>query len=293
MPADPAWNGRLVEAEKIADHLNRYRLTVPGRFPHEKYELWEGDKKLATVGREELAAGLDLTRLADLSTNVRAAELGKLAAERGAIARPGVADRLPAISGRTRRRGSRWRTPGNRRPNWKRRFANLPNRGRSCCGWSRRRSDAGNDGRRRPRPDRPPAPGAPSLRAGRRRRRRRGGRLAAVRPRRLAATVLEAVVPYAEESLCEFLGRAPTPFAPSRPAAPWRSAPSSAAAGWRPATDGRRRLHRQPPLRPPQARRSPLPRRRPHRPAHHHPFAHAGRGRTTARARRSSSTASS
>ncbi len=81
MPADPAWNGRLAEAEKIADRLNRHRLTVQNA-PHEKYVLWEGDKKLAEVGREELAAGLDLTRLADLSTNVRAAELGKLAAER-------------------------------------------------------------------------------------------------------------------------------------------------------------------------------------------------------------------
>ena len=81
MPADPAWNDRLAEAEKIADRLNRHRLTVQN-LPREKYELWEGDKKLAEVGRQELAAALDLTRLADLSTNVRTAELGKLAAER-------------------------------------------------------------------------------------------------------------------------------------------------------------------------------------------------------------------
>ncbi len=81
MPADPAWNDRLAAAEKIADRLNRYRLTVLD-LPREKYALWEGDHKLAEVGREELATGLDLTRLADLSTNVRAAEVGKLAAER-------------------------------------------------------------------------------------------------------------------------------------------------------------------------------------------------------------------
>ncbi len=81
MPADPAWNDRLAAVEKIADRLNRYRLTVLN-LPREKYALWEGDHKLAEVGREELAAGLDLTRLADLSTNVRAAEVGKLAVER-------------------------------------------------------------------------------------------------------------------------------------------------------------------------------------------------------------------
>ena len=81
MPADPAWNGRLAEVEKIADRLNRQRLTVLNA-PREKYELWEGEKKVGEVGREELAAGVDLTRFADLSTYVRAAELGKLAAER-------------------------------------------------------------------------------------------------------------------------------------------------------------------------------------------------------------------
>src|SRR5207253_5819305 len=68
-------------AEKIGDRLNRHLLMV--KFaPREKYELYEGDTKLGEVGRDELAAGLDLTRFADLSTNVRAAELGKLAAER-------------------------------------------------------------------------------------------------------------------------------------------------------------------------------------------------------------------
>jgi lysophospholipase L1-like esterase len=70
-PADPAWDGRL----------NRYRLTVKDA-PGEKYELRESDKKLAEVSREELAAGLDLTRYKELSTNIRAAELLKLVAER-------------------------------------------------------------------------------------------------------------------------------------------------------------------------------------------------------------------
>jgi lysophospholipase L1-like esterase len=81
MPADPAWNDKLADVEKIADRLNRHRLTVKDA-PREKYELREGDKVLGKVGRQELAAGLDLTRFTELSTNVRAAELGKLAAER-------------------------------------------------------------------------------------------------------------------------------------------------------------------------------------------------------------------
>ena len=81
MPADPAWNDRVAETEKIADRLNRQRLTVKDA-PREKYELYEGDKKLGEVGRDQLAAGLDMTRFKDLSTNVRAAKLGKLASER-------------------------------------------------------------------------------------------------------------------------------------------------------------------------------------------------------------------
>ncbi len=84
MPMDPAWDRRLAETEKIGERLDRYTLTVR-EAPHEKYGLFEGDKKLGEVGREELAAGVDLTRFKDLSTNVRAAEIGKLTAERDAM----------------------------------------------------------------------------------------------------------------------------------------------------------------------------------------------------------------
>jgi len=84
MPMDPAWNDRLAETEKIGERLDRYTLTVR-EAPHEKYGLFEGDKKLGEVGREELAAGVDLTRYKDLSTNVRASEIGKLTAERDAM----------------------------------------------------------------------------------------------------------------------------------------------------------------------------------------------------------------
>ncbi len=61
MPADPAWSNRLAATEKIGDRLNRYRLTVR-EAPREKYLLLEGDRKLGEVGREELAAGVDLTQ---------------------------------------------------------------------------------------------------------------------------------------------------------------------------------------------------------------------------------------
>jgi hypothetical protein len=81
MPCDPAWNDRLAETEKVAYRFNRYQLTVKDA-PHEKYELWEGERKLAEVSREELAAGVDLTHYKELSTNVRAAELGKWVAKR-------------------------------------------------------------------------------------------------------------------------------------------------------------------------------------------------------------------
>ena len=84
MPVDPAWNDRLAATEKIGDRLNRYRLTVR-EAPREKYLLLEGDRKLGEVGREELAAAVDLTRFAGLSTNERAAEVGKLTAERDAM----------------------------------------------------------------------------------------------------------------------------------------------------------------------------------------------------------------
>ena len=81
MPSDPAWDDRLAGTEKIADRLNRFRLTVMDA-PGEKYELQEGDRKLAEVSREELGAGLDLTRYKELSANTRAAELLKRVAQR-------------------------------------------------------------------------------------------------------------------------------------------------------------------------------------------------------------------
>ncbi|HVS39984.1 MAG TPA: SGNH/GDSL hydrolase family protein [Gemmataceae bacterium] len=81
VPADPAWNGQIVEKPKIDDKRNRPWLKVSDA-PFEKYTLYEGDKKLGEIGRDRLDSGLDLTEVKDLSINVRAAQLGKLAAER-------------------------------------------------------------------------------------------------------------------------------------------------------------------------------------------------------------------
>ena len=76
------WKTRLpMPSDPANDRFNRYRLTVKNA-PGEKYELREDDKKLAEVSRDELRAGLDMTRYKELSANIRAAELGKLVAER-------------------------------------------------------------------------------------------------------------------------------------------------------------------------------------------------------------------
>jgi lysophospholipase L1-like esterase len=81
LPNDPQWDRRLAEREKIAEKLNRYRLVVRGA-EHARYQLFEGDQRLGEVGKEQLAAGVDLLAFAQLSTNKRSAEVGKLTAER-------------------------------------------------------------------------------------------------------------------------------------------------------------------------------------------------------------------
>ena len=81
LPADPRWRRGLAEEEKISDRLNQQRLIVLG-VPHERYELFEGDRRLGEVTRKELTGGLDMTRFADLSTNRRSAESGKLVEKR-------------------------------------------------------------------------------------------------------------------------------------------------------------------------------------------------------------------
>lgn len=87
MPADPQWDRGLAQQELGAERLNQHRLVVRGAG-HERYELFEGDRKLGTVSREQLAAGLDLLPYKDLSTNSRAAELGKRIEQRQQLLAP-------------------------------------------------------------------------------------------------------------------------------------------------------------------------------------------------------------
>ncbi len=81
MPADPRWDARLYEKSTAGERLSRCRLTVTG-LVRERYELYEDDRPLGKMTREQLAAGVDLLRYAELSTNRRAAELGKAVEER-------------------------------------------------------------------------------------------------------------------------------------------------------------------------------------------------------------------
>lgn len=105
MPYDPQWNPRLPEVERIGEQLNRYRLTVTG-LKGPRYELREGDTRLAEVTGEQLSEGLDLLKYPLLSTNRRAAELLKLVQQRERLLaaawltdvghkRPGTAVGLP------------------------------------------------------------------------------------------------------------------------------------------------------------------------------------------------------
>ena len=81
MPTDPRWDRRLAEGERIAERLNRHRLKVTGVAPG-RHALSEGERRVGTFTEKELADGVDLTALPELTTNRRAAEVGKLVARR-------------------------------------------------------------------------------------------------------------------------------------------------------------------------------------------------------------------
>jgi hypothetical protein len=106
MPQDPAWDAESVRLERIADCFNRHRLTVKG-LAKARYQLCEESKVVGTATREELAAGVDLGRFADLSINRGGGkELLDLVRKRGRLLtdaylsdighqRPGMAKGLP------------------------------------------------------------------------------------------------------------------------------------------------------------------------------------------------------
>ncbi|MEO6809227.1 MAG: GDSL-type esterase/lipase family protein, partial [Isosphaeraceae bacterium] len=73
MPIDPEWDARSIAQERVADRLNRYRLTVTG-LPAPRYHLWarmvgdDAETDVAVLTREQLAEGIDLTSLATFPT---------------------------------------------------------------------------------------------------------------------------------------------------------------------------------------------------------------------------------
>lgn len=81
MPYDPAWDASLLANQHIADRLNRHRLTVTGLGPG-AWEFWEGDRRIGQAMAAEWAAGVDLLRFRDLTTNRHARALFPLIRDR-------------------------------------------------------------------------------------------------------------------------------------------------------------------------------------------------------------------
>lgn len=80
-PSDSRWHPKLVELTKLKQHLNRHELVVT-RLPGKRYTLFERDKKLGDVARDDIKIGVDMTRFPALSTNATATALGKLVEQR-------------------------------------------------------------------------------------------------------------------------------------------------------------------------------------------------------------------
>ncbi|MBL7141298.1 MAG: hypothetical protein ISS74_10365 [Planctomycetes bacterium] len=63
MPVDPSWDAKSLEVERTFDRLSRCTLKVTG-LAEGRYDLHAAGRKAATVTAADLAAGLDLNRLA-------------------------------------------------------------------------------------------------------------------------------------------------------------------------------------------------------------------------------------
>lgn len=104
-PHAPGWDRRPEGSRPVPDRFNVHRLAVLG-LNSPRLTLIEDGKTVATFAREELAAGVDLSGLAALSTNRRSRAIRPLVAQRSEILaaayrsavghkRPGVAPGLP------------------------------------------------------------------------------------------------------------------------------------------------------------------------------------------------------
>lgn len=91
MPMDPAWDAESIALEKVAERLNRYRLTITGlergAWQLSAASAGEGPfVDLGSVSAHELAQGLDLLTFAELPTNARSRKLLELVQSRRGIA---------------------------------------------------------------------------------------------------------------------------------------------------------------------------------------------------------------
>lgn len=81
LPLDSRWPKAFPEKQPLQQALNQYRLKILGAA-EKRYDLYEGEQRLGTVTRQELADGVDLTRFDRLSTNQRSRQLTQLAEQR-------------------------------------------------------------------------------------------------------------------------------------------------------------------------------------------------------------------
>lgn len=81
MAQDPTWDAKMLELEKITQTWNGSVFRLRGAAAA-RYDLFEGNRKLTAVTGEQLASGIDLTRLPEFSLNKRRAEIWKLVEKR-------------------------------------------------------------------------------------------------------------------------------------------------------------------------------------------------------------------
>lgn len=67
LPLDPQWDPQSIELERVGERLNRYRLTVAGLAPG-RYRVIADGAAVGEAAHDELAAGVDLNRLANFPT---------------------------------------------------------------------------------------------------------------------------------------------------------------------------------------------------------------------------------
>ncbi len=105
LPMDARWDPKSVDFESVIERFNRHVLIVKG-LSADEFRLYERDTLVGVVTREELAAGINLVRYPQLSTNQNGPEILGLIRERQALlthawltdighTRPGLPEGLP------------------------------------------------------------------------------------------------------------------------------------------------------------------------------------------------------